>query len=134
VKEAQAAAQIADARQQRFRPLSDDFGTVELDGGMIDLQGREKAKAFLRLLWDNGAKCRSKAICIEKRFGNPSSLFRPGGKFIRQDDGTDKFVVNPQGQAIHRVYKNAVGIVPSAKKGSGATKYYLKVFKDSAIS
>jgi hypothetical protein len=138
VKETQAATKIADTRnqgrRQRFRPLSDDFGTVELDGGMIDLQGREKAKAFLRLLWDNGAKCRSKAICIEKRFGNPSSLFRPGGKFIRQDDGTDKFVVNPQGQAIHRVYKNAVGIVPSAKKGSGATKYYLKVFKDSAIS
>jgi len=137
-KDAHAAAKRVDTRdqgrRQRFRPLSDDFGMVEMDGGTIDLRGREKVKLFLRLLWSKDAKCCSKAICIEKRFGNPSSLFRPGGKFIRQDDGTDKFVVNPQGQAIHCVYKNAVGIVPSAKKGSGATKYYLKVFKDSATS
>jgi hypothetical protein len=137
VKEAQAAAQIADARQQRFRPLSDDFGAVEMDGGMIDLRGREKVKAFLRLLWDSGADCRSKAIRVGKQFPKPSSLFRPGGKFVRQRNGagdTDVFVSSKQGKNIFLVYKNAVGIVPSAKKGSGATKYYLKVFKDSATT
>lgn len=111
------------------------WNEVELMGETISLRKREKAKDFLRSLWDGDAKRHSTAIPADKQFGKPSTLFLPGKKYVRDRPGpTGRHVVvtSDRGGLIHRVYREGVGIVKPAKKGKGAvTKYYLRVFRNS---
>ena len=105
-----------------------------MNGETISLRNREKAKDFLRLLWDKGATRRSEATAAGKRFAKPSSLFRPGERYVRDANGPairEVPVGSERGEMILRVYSDAVGKVPPAKKGKGPTKYYLRVFADS---
>ncbi len=116
-----------------FQPTA-DWSEVVWKGTTVSLRKREKAKEFLRLLWDKGAKRRSAAVAAGKRFEKPSSLFLPGERNARTGSGPTVQAVavgSERGEMIHRVYSNAVGKVPPAKKGKGTTKYYLRVFADS---
>ena len=129
-----AAKGAAEWDPEMFHPLYSDWRAVEFNGKPIKLLKREKVKDFFRLLWNKGAKRRSKAIDVGKRFPKPSSLFVPGEIPARQRvgaAGNKVAVVSEEGERIHGVYKNAVGKVPPAKKGNGPAKYYLRAFKDS---
>ena len=115
-----------------FRPLP-NWSEVELNGQTISLRNRERAKDFLRLLWDKGATCRSKAIDIHKEFPKPSSLFVPGVRYINKGTGritNEVPVTSERGALIQRVYKEAVGIV-KARPRTGSHGYYLRAFRDS---
>ena len=118
-----------------FWPLDPEWRQVEWKGEPIDLRAREKARAFLRLLWGSNAKRRSQAIGVTREFRKPSSLFRPGERTIKTGIGpfeTLQTIPSEQGEKLHRLYKEAVGKVPPRKKGKGRTRYYLKAFSDSS--
>ncbi len=113
--------------------MGNDWKEVILDGMKIDLRDRERAKEFLRYLWENGAKRRSNAIPVAGKFPKPSSLFSPGEKFVSRGRGNtekDVPVKSELGTRIHRVYQDAVGLV-KPKKGTGPHKYFLRAFPDS---
>ena len=115
-----------------FRPLQ-NWREVKLNNETISLRNRENAKDFLRFLWDKGAKCRSKAILVNKKFPKPSSLFKAGERCIPRGSGNsdrDVFVKSELGARICRVYREAVGIVKSPR-GTGPHRYYLRAFPDS---
>jgi hypothetical protein len=137
-----ATARPADAKRtagdvetpQRFRPLSDDWRTVQWDGMTINLREREKVKDFLRMLWNKGAKRRTGAVAAGARFAKPSSLFVAGERYIREpasSNGRDVAVPSESGSMIRLVYREAVGKVVAGRRGVGPTKYYLRVFADS---
>lgn len=118
----------------RFRPLHDDWGTVELDGKPISLRSREKLKDFLRTLWTQEATRRSKAIIMGPAFPKPSSLFVAGGHFVRSDEGPtgrDVPVKSALGAMISCIYRDVVGRVPADKKGNGGARFYLRIYADS---
>ena len=119
---------------ERFRPLSDDWRTVQWEGTPINLRDREKAKDFLRMLWNKGAKRRTLAVAAGARFAKPSSLFVAGERYVRElasGTGRDVAVPSESGAMIRMVYRDAVGKVVAGKRGVGPTKYYLRVFADS---
>lgn len=119
-----------------LRPI-DNWDRVILKGREISLCNREKAKQFLRYLWAKGATRYSKAIPAGERYTKPSSMFVPGETPERNKSASlDRYTSTPNesGRKIHRVYRDGVGKVPPAKKGKGATKFYLKVFKDSDVT
>jgi hypothetical protein len=114
-----------------------DWDEVVLHGETISLRNRQKAKEFMRLLWSKGAKRHSQAILVGKRFEKPSSLFLPGGRYVRNgtgSNGREVAVGSELGALIRRVYQEGVGKVPPAKKGKGCAMYYLRVFRDSDVT
>jgi len=122
------------AAPERFRPLSADWRSVQWEGSTINLRDREKAKDFLRMLWNKGAKRRTLAVAAGTRFAKPSSLFVAGERYVRESAGgseCDVSVPSESGAMIRLVYRDAVGKVVAGKRGAGPTKYYLRVFADS---
>jgi hypothetical protein len=122
----------APAPEHVFRPLK-NWHEVQLNGETISLRNRERAKEFLRMLWNKGAKRRSQAILVGRKFKKPSALFGPGARFIRKGAGNatvDVDVKSERGALIHRVYREAVGIV-KPPRGTGPHRYYLRVFFNS---
>jgi hypothetical protein len=115
-----------------LRPLH-NWREVELNGETISMRNREKAKDFLRHLWNKDAKRRSKAIPAGRLFPKPSSLFGAGERFIPRGTGhttVDVPVTSQLGALIRRVYREAVVCVKT-KRGTGPHRYYLRAFPDS---
>jgi hypothetical protein len=133
------AAPVAVGKKQQDGALRTvcDWNEVVLKGETISLRNREKVKGLLRFLEAGGATCRSKAITVGTQYGKPSSLFMPGGRYVRNGagpGGREVAVASQLGVLIQRVYREGVGKVPPVKKSTGSTLYYLRVYKDSDVT